>query len=300
MPFFTFPARDIPQKAWFCMALVSFRKFRLKTPSKLPAFVLYSHEIAYGYLMRNYSGNLIFLFCSAIIVLISLESACATPDKIETARAAMPQMAVGPRIAYWAAYFVGTPYDRDPLGEYVTRKAIVADDRIDCMYLVFRSVELAMGNSSQKAEEAALDKRFHSKGILRDGIVINYDDRFQYGEDMIDSGKWGREMTAELGHSRSVPDSRRKKVVKYAPVPVISKGKSKLKEGDIIYFVKKPEKRIYGEVIGHMGIIKIEGGKVYLIHAGGTKKSGGEVRKVDLEQYIRKMPYLGAKVTRFE
>lgn len=250
--------------------------------------------------MRN-SGKLFFLFCAAIALCASLlESVCASPNKIETTRSRMTSMSVGERIASWAGHFIGAPYDRDPLGEYVTRKAIVADERIDCMYLVFRSVELAMGNSEKESEQIALDKRFLTRGIIKDGIVTNYDDRFQYGEDMIDSGKWGREVTSELGETRSVPDSRRQMKVRYAPVAVISKGKSRLKEGDIVFFVKKPEKRIYGEVIGHMGIIKIEQGRILLVHASGTKKSGGEVRKVNLEQYIRKMPYLGAKITRFD
>jgi hypothetical protein len=247
------------------------------------------------------SGKLIFLFCSVILFCFYLKPVCASPDKIEKARAGLsPDTSKGARIAYWAGHFIGTPYDPDPLGEYVTRKTIVADDRIDCMYLVFRSVELALGNSEKESEKIALDMRFITAGILKNGVVTNYDERFQYGEEMIDSGKWGREITSQLGETRAVPDSRRKSIVKYAPVPVISRGMAKLREGDIIYFVKKPEKRIYGEVIGHMGIIKIEGGKTLLIHAAGAKKSGGEVRKVDLGQYIRKMPYIGAKVTRFE
>lgn len=251
--------------------------------------------------MRNNSGKAIFLLCAAVAFCISLEPACASPDKIEAARAGMAAgLSTGARISYWAAHFIGVPYDRDPLGEYVTRKAIVADERVDCMYLVFRSVELAMANSERQAEEVALDKRFHHRGIRENGTVINYDDRFQYGEDMIDSGKWGREITSELGKTLSVPDSRRKMKVKFAPVSSVSKSISRLKEGDVIFFVKKPEKRVFGEVIGHMGIIRIEQGGTFLIHAAGTKKSGGEVRQVDLEQYIRKMPYIGAKVTRFE
>lgn len=248
--------------------------------------------------MRN-PGKFISLFCSAIAFGILLEAACAS-DKTETARACLTSMPTGGRIAFWADYFVGTPYDQDPLGAYVSRKAIVADDRIDCMYLVFRSVELAMGISGKSPEEIALDKRFHSRGRLNNGIVMNYSDRFQYGEDMISSGKWGREVTGELGRTRNVPDERRKMSVRYAPVPAIAKGLAKLREGDVIYFVKRPEKRIYGEVIGHMGIIKIENGKTLLIHAAGTKKSGGEVRKVDLDQYLRTTPYIGAKVTRFD
>jgi ribosomal protein L24 len=40
--------------------------------------------------------------------------------------------------------------------------------------------------------------------------------------------------------------------------------------------------------------------KSYLIHAGGTKGKGGEVKKVLLKDYILKMPFVGAKITRFD
>ncbi|MDP1758212.1 MAG: hypothetical protein Q8K77_00255, partial [Thermodesulfovibrionales bacterium] len=94
---------------------------------------------------------------------------------------------IGERIALWAEKFVGTPYDPDPLGEYVTKKAIVADERVDCMYLSFRAVELALSLTPDKAIDIALDKRFITKGKLdSEGNVSNYEDRFQYGEDMLD------------------------------------------------------------------------------------------------------------------
>ncbi|MEK6583095.1 MAG: hypothetical protein AABZ25_12000, partial [Nitrospirota bacterium] len=99
----------------------------------------------------------------------------------------------GERIALWAEKFVGTPYDPDPLGEYVTKKVIVADERVDCMYLSFRAVELAMSLTPEEAVNIALDKRFINRGKLgNNGKVLNYEDRFQYGEDMLDSGRWGR------------------------------------------------------------------------------------------------------------
>jgi hypothetical protein len=37
-----------------------------------------------------------------------------------------------------------------------------------------------------------------------------------------------------------------------------------------------------------------------LIHAGGTKKAGGKVKKVLLKDYLSSMPFVGVKVTRFE
>jgi len=55
-----------------------------------------------------------------------------------------------------------------------------------------------------------------------------------------------------------------------------------------------------------MGIVKVEaqtgktpGKQVYLIHASGTKKRGGVVKKVLLADYIKKMPYIGVRITRF-
>ena len=122
---------------------------------------------------------------------------------------------VGERIALWAEKFVGTPYDPDPLGEYVTKKAIVADERADCMYLSFRAVELALSLTPDKAIDIALDKRFITKGRLDSkGNVINYEDRFQYGEDMLDSGRWGKEITEQLGKVTEIKGSRGREKVK--------------------------------------------------------------------------------------
>ena len=106
---------------------------------------------------------------------------------------------LGERIALWAERFVGTPYDPDPLGAYVTKREIVADERVDCMYLSFRAVELALGRTPEESIAVSLDKRFVHKGMLDNGVVTNYEDRFRYGEDMLDSGKWGKEITGDIG-----------------------------------------------------------------------------------------------------
>ena len=210
---------------------------------------------------------------------------------------------LGVRIALWAEKFVGTPYDPDPLGTYVTRRVIVADDRMDCMYHVFRSLELAMSQTPEEAIRIALDKRFMDRGILERGIVLNYDDRFQYGEDMLDSGKWGREITAEVGPLTSINGSRGR-----ARVEMISKkniiqyfnknSEPPLIDGDFIFFIKSPEKRVANEIVGHIGIIKREGNGIYLIHAGGRKNDGGLVRKVSFINYVRSMPFAGVRVSR--
>ncbi|NTU43374.1 MAG: hypothetical protein HGA78_10100 [Nitrospirales bacterium] len=210
---------------------------------------------------------------------------------------------VGERIGFWAEMFVGTPYDTDPAGLYVTRRKIVADDRVDCMYLVFRSVELAISKDPREATEAALTLRFHSKGEVEKGIVTNYQDRFRYGEDMIFSGKWGKEITSDLGRVETIQGSRGMETVEQLSRHEAIRALSLLMSGDIIFFVKVPGKRVEQEIIGHMGIIKRSpAGEVWLIHAGGMKgnhAAGGSVKKVLLRDYLRTMPFIGIMVTRF-
>lgn len=216
---------------------------------------------------------------------------------------AVAQLPDGERIALWAEKFVGTPYDPDPLGEYVTKKAIVADERMDCMYLTFRAAELALSSTPDDAIQTALDKRFQNRGVINDGVVVNYEDRFEYGEDMIESGKWGREVTSELGTVSRIKGSRGRDMVvvvsKDTLNAMIRKG-SKFRSGDIIFFITSPEKRVLDEIVGHIGIIKKEGSEIYLIHAGGLKNKGGEVKKVLLYDYLKTMPFHGIRVTRFD
>ncbi len=223
---------------------------------------------------------------------------------------------VGARIAFWAENFVGFPYDTDPLGRYVRKKRIVTDHKMDCMYLVFRSVELALSKTPEGAVKEALYLRFKTRGKLdKDGNVVNYDDRFQYAEDMIASGKWGKDITSEIAPTKEIPGSRGYKTVRYIPKAELMKEKyySRLESGDIIYFIKDPKKRVVGEIVGHLGIISREtslnGTTVYVINASGTKASaavrvrstggGGYVKKVPLTDYLSKTGFIGAKFTRF-
>lgn len=211
---------------------------------------------------------------------------------------------IGERIAFWAENFIGIPYDEDPQGIYVSRVAVVADEEVDCMYLTFRAVELALSNSPQEAVQIALDKRFHSRGILQDGKVVNYDDRFQYGEDMIVSGKWGKEITSAIGRNIQIQGSRGRNFWDILPPTELLAGAKNLRSGDILFFITPPEKRKLDEAVGHIGIIKVEqklrSKEFFLIHASGTKNKGGAVKKVLLKEYILRMPFVGVKITRFE
>ncbi len=244
------------------------------------------------------------VLCLAFLILLifhlSLPVCFAlTDEEIQKFQSLLMNKPVGEKIAFWAEKFVGAPYDKDPMGEYVTRATILADERVDCMYLTFRAVELALSRTPEEAIQIALERRFHSKGILKDGKVVNYEDRFEYGEDMIFSGRWGREITSEAGKMMRIKGSRGRNFVEILPSKHLLKGLRKLKSGDILFFVKKPEDRKVEEIIGHIGIVKVER-EVYLIHASGTKGKGGEVKKVLLKEYFLKMPFVGVIITRFD
>ncbi len=230
-----------------------------------------------------------------------------TADEILLTQARAARLPLGKRISYWASRFIGTPYDQDPLGLYVRTNRIVADEKVDCMYHTFRSVELAKSNTPAGAIEQALSLRFINQGKLSDGLVTNYDDRFQYGEDMVFSGKWGKNITAELGALKTIPGSRGRDTVDILPKSVLATHsfQKKLQDGDIIYWAKDPKKRAVEEIIAHLSIVHIKNGKTYLIHAAGSKEKegnpgGGAVKEVPFADYVHSMRFIGALVTRFE
>lgn len=242
--------------------------------------------------------------CCALCISLISPLLALTDNDIGSYQQEISDRPLGERIALWAERFVGTPYDPDPQGAYVTRGVVVADDMVDCMYHTFRSVELAMSHSREEAVTVALDKRFHKTGIASDGKVLNYEGRFQYGEDMLESGKWGREVTTEIGPVTSIIGSRgRERVMMVARetlLPALAEFKPKLKSGDIVFFIKAPGKRVAGEIVGHIGIIKREGDADYLIHASGRKGKGGTVKKVLFSEYLKRMPFVGIRVSRFD
>jgi hypothetical protein len=239
-----------------------------------------------------------------MVSLYRAPSLALSNEEIQLLRSNLEGKTAGEKIAFWTERFIGTPYDKDPQGEYVTQAAIVADERVDCMYLTFRAVELALSHTPDEAIQIALDKRFHSRGILKEGKVANYEDRFEYGEDMIRSGKWGKEVTSRVGRTARIRGSRGYEFYEVLPPHEMARKKERLRSGDILFFFKIPEKRVVEEGVGHMGIVKVEEKdsekKTFLIHAGGTKSSGGAVKKVLLVDYLSGMPFVGVKVTRFE
>ncbi len=250
---------------------------------------------------------MIILFISFLFFFVALPAGMGSPcqkEEIEKVQSTLWGKSVGARIAFWAGYFIGTPYDEDPQGLYVTKSVIVSDEKMDCMYHTFRAVELALSKTYEEAVQIALEKRFHSGGIVENGRVLNYHDRFQYGEDMIERGKWGKEATTAIGHANQIQGSRGKDFFEILSPQELWNGKEKLKTGDILFFMTSPKKRKVGESVGHIGILAIEGKtpnlKFFLVHASGTKNKGGSVKKILLKEYLKQMPFIGVRITRFE
>jgi hypothetical protein len=196
--------------------------------------------------------------------------------------------------------FIGTPYDPNPIGEYVYRNTIVYDEKVDCMYFVFRCAEIALAKRDNKDPiEVALDQRFRTRGILdKENKVLNYQDRFDYADDMVTSDKWGDNVTNTIGKVSKISGSRGVKEFEYIAIPDINF--NNFQTGDIIFFVKAEDKRVVGEVLAHLGFIEIKKNKVYMIHASGLKRpdTDGKVKKVLLKEYLSQTKFIGIMVKR--
>lgn len=212
---------------------------------------------------------------------------------------AFASLTIGEKITQCANKFIGTPYDTNPIGEYVFRNVIIYDEKVDCMYFVFRCTEIALSNKENSPEQVALSQRFHTKGIISNGVVLNYQDRFAYADDMISSPKWGIDVSNSIGKISQIEGTRGIDYFNF-----VGKNDVNLRNfqnGDIIFFIKAKEKRVADEVIGHLGFIEVENGSVYLIHASGLKKfeANGSVKKVLLANFLQKTNFIGVIVKRF-
>ncbi|MEO5356228.1 MAG: DUF1460 domain-containing protein [Nitrospirae bacterium YQR-1] len=255
--------------------------------------------------MKRFKFLLFFILVLTFFISAATADGFIDSSEISRLQQKIKTFPLGERIALWAERFVGVPYDTDPLGAYVRNKVIVYDEKVDCMYHVFRAVELALADTPDGAVETALDKRFKTRGKLDgNGLVENYDDRFQYAEDMVFSGKWGEDITGKLGAAPAqIKGDRGVDTVSIIAKENIKEVLPHLKSGDIVFLIKKVEKRVVGEIVGHEGIIKVEkDGDIYLIHASGLKNKESEnykVKKVSLLDYAANMPFIGIKVSRF-
>lgn len=213
----------------------------------------------------------------------------------------LKDLPLGDRIAYWAELFIGTPYDPDPLGEYVRKRAVVADERVDCMYTTFRAIELSMSNQYADTVSKALDVRFKTHGkIDENGQILNYDERYEYGIDMVSSGKFGKDVSGKISRTVDIKGERGITSVSIVEAEAAIDSLKNIRNGDIIFFIKDPGKRVAAEIVGHIGIASVNEQGIFLIHASGVKNGNGIVKKVELKEYLQNMPFAGIMVTRFD
>jgi hypothetical protein len=257
--------------------------------------------------------------------LIARNQATATsflPAALDSLLAAEQQLPTAARIGLWARRFLADPESEYRFGlkegGYVTEGLLVSDHRQDCVSLLYRSSELARASDHEDALRVALATRFPgapADSLIDPGGRVDYErpEHLDFSLDMIRSGHWGREITAQLtgarpddiGSSRYAPGSFR-----YIPEEKLET--SELREGDIVWFLLDPAhesaRRLrdrYGLVIGHIGLLIEEGGEILLIHAASSDLpgcyEGGRVAKVALDVYLARVErFTGVLVTRFE
>jgi hypothetical protein len=200
----------------------------------------------------------------------------------------------------------------------VTEGELVRDDRQDCVSLMYRVTELARAADHQDAVAWALRTRF--AGAPLDSLVdeqgrVNYDrpEHLDFSLDMIRSGHWGADVTGSMSGARfDTVGSSRYEANSFVVVPEDELDQDELREGDIVWFILDPRptagaklRQEYGLVIGHIGIVIIEDGLPWLVHAAGSDLSGwyegGTVVTVPLVEYLQRVDrYYAIMVTRFK
>ena len=252
--------------------------------------------------------------------------AATAPRIMTTARedsllAGEKNLAPAERIGRWARRFLaaeGVTY-RFGLAEggYAADGNLVRDDRQDCVSLMYRVTELARADDHRDAVAWALKTRF--AGAPPDSVVddqgrVDYErpEHLDFSLDMIRSGHWGQDITATL--TGAVPDSAgspRYPGGSFITVPETELVEDELREGDIAWLVLNPNheaaanlRREYGLVIGHIGIVIIEAGRPWLVHAASSGLEGwyegGAVVTAPLKVYLERVErYSAVMITRF-
>lgn len=241
----------------------------------------------------------------------------ASEDSLLAAEQGLP---AGARVGLWARRFLaadGVRYLFGPSADgYVAERALVRDHRQDCISLLYRCTELARARYHRDAVAVALRTRF--AGAEPDSVVdaqgrVDYDHpaHLDYSLDMIRSGHWGREITAAVGEAAvDTVGTSRYPAGSFAYVPKAQLEAAALREGDVVWFVLDPGvasarklRDQYGLVIGHVGLIIVEEGRPWLVHAAVSGLSGwyegGTVVKVPLTEYLGRVEkFAGVMVTR--
>jgi len=256
------------------------------------------------------------------MIQFNLNSPHARPAaEIDAEMAKLAPLPVGERIAAWADWFyqLGDTtyvYGRDPQG-YVTQGRLVDDCHTDCVLFFYRTTELGRSSSALEAVQFAFGTRFYGASleeVVRPDGRVDYDTpvHLEYAMDILRSGYWGADITASLGPT--VADAAGAARYPAGTVTYVPKEKlvaEKLQSGDIVYFItdettpRGRSVREIGDLIGHLGIIKVENGTPVLIHAASKGLAGlypgARVEKVPLATYLERVGnFKGVMATRIE
>lgn len=256
------------------------------------------------------------------MVQFNLDNDRALPSTvIDSLMARFQHFEVGERIAAWADHFwrrgdAKYLFGLAPDG-YVSKGRLVDDFRTDCVLFFYRTTELGRSSSAVEAVQFAFGTRFYGatlEEVVRADGGVDYDSpvHLDYTVDIIRSGIWGQEITELLGSSVAdeAGSSRYESgSVRFVPKKTIAW--EKLQSGDIVYFVSDEttdsgkKLRKIGAIIGHLGIVRIEGGQIYLMHAASKGLEGlyqgGKIEKVALRTYLERVEsFKGIMITRIE
>jgi hypothetical protein len=256
------------------------------------------------------------------MIRFNLDSPHARPAaEIDSQMARVAALPVGERIAARADWFpqrgdTSYVFGLDPEG-YVTQGRLVDDCHTDCVLFFYRTTELGRSSSALEAVQFAFGTRFYGASLQE---VVRPDGRVDYGApvhldyamDILRSGYWGAEVTATLGPARTdETGTARYPAGTVSFVPKADLAPERLQSGDIVYFVTDettPRGRAVregGDLIGHLGIVKVEDGTPMLIHAASQGLAGlypgARVEKVALATYLRRVEnFKGVMATRIE
>ena len=245
------------------------------------------------------------------------EAAAAGP----ASAAVDPALPLPARLGAWARRFLAAGGATYCFGlnddGYAAQGRLVLDDRQDCISLLYRTTELARAADGREAVAWALRTRFAG---ARPADVVGPDGRVDYDHpahldyslDMVRSGWWGEDVTAQLTGARADSlGTARYPAGSFVWVPEDALVPGELQEGDIAWLVLAPDdararamRDEHGLVIGHVGIVIVKDGEPWLVHAASSGLEGwydgDAVVEVPVVAYLARVErYGGLIVTRF-